>query len=455
MSIIHNRDAQSETDAGSGTPSEVDATKAENATSDATGIDIPHQCELPGQSVTAALPGASAPGGRRPRLIGLDVARAIALIGMVAVHTISSSDANGDLTTAWLLGSGKASALFAVLGGVGLAIMTGRTEPARGRRWARGIARQVLRAVVIFLIGVLLAEVVPWEDVAIILPQLALMFAIGSLFAPLGARALIVLGLLWAVVAPFLSHALRMGITEPPGHNVTLGSLFAAPGSELVYLLLTSSFPVIVWMAYILVGMGAGRLHLSYRRTAAALLGIGAVVTILSWAATWALVNVVGVRSYIASDVEGLMDLDSFTELQVFGGSGTVPTNSWWWLGINAPHTGTPLDLLWTTGIALMVIAACLGLAHVTSSRMTLLAVPGTMTLTLYSLHLLLVMVLGDLPEIGHFLLQIVLLFGFALLWHRFFARGPLEGALAWLTTKVLPSRRAAEPTVSEVGSRA
>ena len=50
---------------------------------------------------------------------------------------------------------------------------------------------------------------------------------------------------------------------------------------------------------------------------------------------------------------------DLATVLQT-GTYGTTPSTSWWWLAVSAPHSGTPLDLLHTTGTALAVIGGCL-----------------------------------------------------------------------------------------------
>jgi peptidoglycan/LPS O-acetylase OafA/YrhL len=54
------------------------------------------------------------------RLVGLDVARCLALLGMVATHVLDERTADGGLTFEQLAG-GRASALFAVLAGVTLA----------------------------------------------------------------------------------------------------------------------------------------------------------------------------------------------------------------------------------------------------------------------------------------------------------------------------------------------
>ena len=71
-------------------------------------------------------------GARVDRLVGVDVARCLALLGMVATHVLAERDPDGSLTTAQWLAGGRASALFAVLAGVSLALMTGRSTPVRG-----------------------------------------------------------------------------------------------------------------------------------------------------------------------------------------------------------------------------------------------------------------------------------------------------------------------------------
>jgi hypothetical protein len=66
---------------------------------------------------------------------------------------------------------------------------------------------------------------------------------------------------------------------------------------------------------------------------------------------------------------------------------GTVPTDTWWWLAVEAPHTGTPVDLAHTTGTALAVLGAALLVARVAPVALWPLAAVGAMPLTLYTLH--------------------------------------------------------------------
>ena len=58
-----------------------------------------------------------------------------------------------------------------------------------------------------------------------------------------------------------------------------------------------------------------------------------------------------------APDADAAALLDRIGE----GLPGTTPTDgAWEWLGVVAPHTATPLDLLQTTGSALLVIGVAL-----------------------------------------------------------------------------------------------
>ena len=60
------------------------------------------------------------------------MARCLALLGMMATHVLRETDPDGTISFSQALAGGRASALFAVLAGVSLALMTGRTR-ARAR----------------------------------------------------------------------------------------------------------------------------------------------------------------------------------------------------------------------------------------------------------------------------------------------------------------------------------
>lgn len=409
-------------------------------------FELAHECDPPPRSDSARGSGLTS---KVNRFIGLDAARGIALIGMFAVHTMAADTPDGDLSIAWALSSGKSSALFAILGGVGMAFMTGRTNPPRGAAWARAAATPLVRGVLILAIGLILGLVVSVEDADVILPYLGLMFAMSALLIPFRAVTLFALGFSWAIVAPIGSYLLRSQVSPAVSGNLTFEQLLTAPVDSFITLMLTGFFPVMTWMAYICIGMGIGRSDLSSRRVVAWILGIGVSLTVLTAAVTQLLVAV-GLRERIAADVRGHMSLSTFTEYVVWGGSGSLPTDSPWWLGINAPHSGTPLDLLYTSGIAMTVIGLLLALSIAIGPMLHVLAAPGSMTLTLYSAHLLLLGPLRETPDFLHFLIQVTALTVFALAWSSRFRRGPLEW-LVWRVTVLVTRGRSASRSGREV----
>src|SRR5512145_3159395 len=93
------------------------------------------------------------------RVAGVDMARALALVGMAATHIFPGFTASGDLHLSHEIASGRASALFAVLAGVGLALATGGTRPLRGRALRAAKVGVLARACLLFAVGLLLGRV--------------------------------------------------------------------------------------------------------------------------------------------------------------------------------------------------------------------------------------------------------------------------------------------------------
>ena len=72
------------------------------------------------------------------RIVGIDAARYLALVGMIATHALVSTTPDGGATLAQQIAGGRASALFAVLAGTTLALASGGRTPFHGR--ALGVA---------------------------------------------------------------------------------------------------------------------------------------------------------------------------------------------------------------------------------------------------------------------------------------------------------------------------
>jgi hypothetical protein len=126
--------------------------------------------------------------------------------------------------------------------------------------------------------------------------------------------------------------------------------------------------------------------------------------------------------------------------LRRVGGShfGTTPTDGpWEWLLIVAPHSGTPFDLAQTIGSALLVIGGCLLvvdlLPEAGRAAVAVLFGAGTMTLTLYSLHV--VMRTPDVWPVERpdtYVWHVLVVLAIGAVYVAAGRRGPLETAAGW-----------------------
>ena len=327
------------------------------------------------------------------RLRGIDAARGLALLGMMATHLLPTFESNADLTPTWigLTFSGRAAALFAVLAGIGLALSTGKQVPAEGARLGaarRGIA---LRAAVIAAVGLTLGGLE--VNLAIILVHYAVLFLCVLPFLGLKPKALCAWAAGWILVSPVLAYLLRPWLlaSNPPlklGHNPSWEDL-STPGQLLGDLFLTGYYPVFQWMSYLLVGLLIGRLPLTRALVPWLLVAGGTVLAVFtkslgvtameSWGGRTALEDVLNAPNY---------PLDSVLQVNL---TGVPQEGSWWWLASAAPHSGTTLDLAHTSGVAAAVVGACLLLGRLADwldlDLLLPLRGPGAMTLTLYTVH--------------------------------------------------------------------
>jgi uncharacterized membrane protein YeiB len=332
------------------------------------------------------------------RIVGLDVARCLALLGMVAVHVLPDDDVAHDLA------HGRAAALFAVLLGVTLAFLVDRKG---------GWAGVVVRAVLIATLGLALGEVE--SGLAVILTYYGVLLLLGLLFVGLQVRSLLVLAGCWVVAAPIASHLLRPHLPDRTFEVPDFQSL-AEPGQLLSDLSFTGYYPVVPWLAYVLVGLAVGRMDLSRRTAQAGLAGAGLALAVVAIVVSHALAEPADLRA----GAGGLY--------------GVTPAGGrWQWLLVDSPHSSTPFDLAQTTGCALAVIGGCLLLVGLTRGRtqraVAVLFGAGTMTLTLYSLHVVLRTDLLWPPDdgVGAYGWHVLVLLWIGALFVAVGARGPLE----------------------------
>jgi uncharacterized membrane protein YeiB len=402
--------------------------------------DIPHACAA---TATLASPPSSHPvelaaGPGRPRVVGVDAARGIALFGMMAVHLLSGETAAGDATLSWQLAAGKSAALFAVLAGVGIAFSTGGRQPRQGPQRTAAATSLTVRALLIGVLGLALGSIVPFDSAGVILVYYAALFLLAIPLLGLQVRALVALGVVTATAIPVLSHVVRDDMAAPVSSNPTFTDLLTGPGAFVADLTLTGTFPALTWLAYICVGLAIGRSPLSSRRFVLGMTAAGTALAASASAVSWFLLSRMGGEARLAEIALQTMSRDEFEGLLALGAEGTLPTTSPWWLAVRAPHTGTPVELFHTIGVAMAVIGVAIILGWILRSAVRPLADVGSMPLTLYTMHLLLlVSPLGPTSELAWLAMQTVILVGFAIVWRQRFGRGPLEQVLWRVTSHV------------------
>lgn len=361
-----------------------------------------------------------------PRIVGVDVARGLALLGMFSVHVFGAFDAAGSPTPAWMFAGGRSSATFAMTAGIGLAFTTGGRRPATGRPAAAAVAA---RAGTIALIGLLLgyASNAADLDVDVILVFYALLFLIAIPLLGRDPRALAGLSLTLALGAPFAVHALRGLLPEPAfDGDPTLQDVVTDPLGLVSDLLVHGDYPVLAWTAYLCAGLALGRLDLTSRRVARRLLGGGLGLVAVVWpVSSLVLFRYDGLRQLWRTEFPGASRAEALWD--------SPDGVTWWALLSRAPHSTTPFDLLLTLGSAAAILGGALLLTRNTllSRALTPLAAAGSMPLTLYAAHVLLLATgaLGDSPELLYAVMTIGALL-FALSW-RHVGRGPLETVVA------------------------
>lgn len=327
------------------------------------------------------------------RIVGIDLARTLALLGMITAHIYAIYRDDHQETVAFQLVAGRSAALFAVLAGVAVALVTapGRSDTSTQR------TALAIRALWVVLIGATLGSFP--TGLAIILVNYGLLFLLALPFIRLRARWLALLALGWGLLTPVLSQWWR-GHLEPPTYAVPSLESIATPWQTLTELTVTGYYPVLTWGTYLFAGMAVGRLNLRSLRTAGVVLTGGGALALAALGISRWVTSIPEVRaSLIDSGSEiwwgSTTDWEAMTEVIRAGFYGVTPTGSWWWLGVWTPHSGSIIDLAHTVGTALLVIGLCVGLVQLTGRSAgvrrawQILAGAGAMTLTLYCLHAL------------------------------------------------------------------
>ncbi|MFF6948608.1 heparan-alpha-glucosaminide N-acetyltransferase domain-containing protein [Streptomyces iakyrus] len=390
------------------------------------------------------------------RLDGVDLARALAVLGMFVSHTgpalILSGlgrKAGAPATFLEAVSDGHASVLFATLAGVSLALLAGGSRPHDGVARRTDRARIAVRAAILFVLGVALAQIS--TEVIVILSFYALYFVSALPLLHVRPRVLAVLAAAWAVAGPVVSFFMRreMEGSEGTGGGALMFSDLTSlsdAGSGLLRLLLDGTYPVMTWMPFVLAGLAVGRLDLRSTAIRRRLLAAGVALAVVGSGGSWLALHVFGGVEALRPKLDFMrpvaagLAMDPLELMQV-SNLGTVPTDTPANLLLDGPHSGTPFEIVGSVGCALAVLALCLLVGDRFRTLLAPLTAVGALSLTAYAAQVVALRFLPSeeamaahpwLPLLG-FVLGAVAFCG---LWRRFLGRGPLERLMHWAATR-------------------
>ncbi|VEI13390.1 heparan-alpha-glucosaminide N-acetyltransferase domain-containing protein [Trueperella bialowiezensis] len=219
---------------------------------------------------------------KKPRIAGIDIARGLAIIGMIWAHTKAFSfeqTSIGDYLST--IPDGRSAALFALLAGVSLSLMTGRTQPYTGTKMYHAKLRIVGRAIMLLAIaGIFVFFPTP---IAIILGYYAAWFILMIPVLGWSARRLFIAGAVLALVGPPLIQVIEAPAVDQ--HIMSAGNI-----NNLFHdVLVTSMYPGLAYLGYVLIGMALGRLDLTRRDLQISMVVIGTGVALLAYTGSYAI----------------------------------------------------------------------------------------------------------------------------------------------------------------------
>ncbi|WP_030249917.1 MULTISPECIES: DUF418 domain-containing protein [unclassified Streptomyces] len=387
---------------------------------------------------------ATAPAQQPPvgRLVGVDLARALAVFGMFAVHVAPPAEGVGGFG-GWLLGltEGRASILFATLAGFSLMLIAGRREPKTGLAGRQARARIVIRALVLLALGTALTMLK--TGILVILAFYGVYFLLALPLVRLRAKTLAVLATALALVGPQAAYGLRWLLGKSGARTVDAYDPIARLGGDgLLNLLLDGYYPAITWMPFVVAGMALARLDLAVRTVRRRLAVLGPALMTLGYGTSWLTARLYPPLQEGKAEMKDLFaNLDPQSTASLEPGSpafeaihdklAASSNNALSLLGAE-PHSGTSFEIVGGLGVAITVLLCAIvamdRLAWLRRLASPLVAV-GTMSLTLYVAHVAAFAMLPEeatrtfVPLLG-FIAGAIL---FATVWSRYFRRGPLE----------------------------
>jgi hypothetical protein len=329
------------------------------------------------------------------RITGVDVARGLAVLGMLTAHVGPGGPGDPLPWSLTQVADGRSAALFVLLSGVSVALISGGATPDAGIRRALTRTKLLVRAAAVLAIGVLVLPL--GTPVVVILPTYAVLFAAA-------------VPLLGAAPRRLLAGAVVVAALGPLVHLVAGPALAARPGAAYTQVLVGDYYPAVAWFAYVLVGLAVGRSDLRDRRVRLRLVAAGAALAVAG----------LGAAALLSRAVEPGTTLASLVTTE--------------------PHSSSPLEIVANTGVGLAVLGLCLLLADAAPRLVAPVAATGALALTAYTAQLVAIAALGSdvvwEPHAGTWLVFCGVTVAACWLWRATLGRGPLEGLLHGLAAR-------------------
>ncbi len=348
------------------------------------------------------------------RILGYDIARAMAMLGMIVVHfgLVMAVDHDRPAWSAWIMHilDGRAAATFVVLAGVGLTLRSRRAVAADDPRAIAAVRATLVRRG-LFLLAMGFVNLVIWPGDILRVYGVSLVVAAGLITA--SDRRLIAVGLVF--ILGFVALLLAVDYeTNWEWSTLTYDHLWTLRGAlrNLFYDGFRSVFP---WTGLLIFGMWLGRRDLCDRAVNTRVVLAAVAAATLAELVSWACVG------YFHAHPQGMDD----ETIQALFGTDSMPP--------------LPLFLFTAGGAAVAVIALCVRAAGAWPGGpwVAPLAAMGQMALTWYAVHIVFglgtvvalglagrePMPVGQACGLGFFAAAVLV----SWLWKRWFRNGPLE----------------------------
>lgn len=347
------------------------------------------------------------------RITGIDIARALCILGMVLAHFVPEPLAIHPIATALSTVNGRAAMGFVLISGIGMGLLDrakGPKESAKLFLW---------RGAILFITGITLQAISPGP--VIILQFYTFYYVIGWLGARLSSWLLGATAMTWIVVGCAL-----WWLNAP---ELEIVSIASPPIRHLYAIAYTGQYPLITWAPAVLIGVLLSRLDFKHTKLVLALAASSVMLLATIHALVWY------VQSVLRAKNGGELPLWATTEA----------------------HSHTIFYLTDAYTSAVLLVCLCVLAAPYLGKVGQWLAIAGRQAFTLYVTHLGWLVIMPVLtgpildawliaqtnePEFDDLLVLVSVVKYFnafttffllllqAVLWNLFFRIGPLERLL-------------------------